>query len=213
MFHKIQLVGQNIMASAKGIPFNEFSHRIIGANTFRAFHRIDANGSGPKELFIEFLMEEKDRITSGLQSCKEIQEIDRLSEELHSKLKEKLSLNVKVHILENYNAVRKLVDLTLEHIGLLSNELSDYREDFIHLLRVPLDSYILNSSCLLSYNDKKKYNLGRSGLGFMKIKSPESYYEIQDHLRKLARSEKIDHPIYFDVLWRDRMNYKINILE
>jgi hypothetical protein len=213
MFHKIQLVGQNIMASAQGIPFNEFSNRIVGANTFRTFHRIDANGPGPKELFMDFLMQEKDRITSGLKSCKEIQEIDRLSEELHLKLKEKLSLNVKGHILKNYNAVRKLVDLTLEHMGLLSDQLCYYREDFIHFLRVPLDSYILNSSCLFSYDERKKYGLGKLGSGFMKIESLETYYEIQTHLRKLASSEKIDHSIYFDALWRDRINFKINILE
>jgi hypothetical protein len=59
----------------------------------------------------------------------------------------------------------------------------------------------------------KKYGLGKLGSGFMKIESLETYYEIQTHLRKLASSEKIDHSIYFDALWRDRINFKINILE
>ena len=51
-----------------------------------------------------------------------------------------------------------------------------------------------------------------NGGGFLSIKTKEQYYAIQSHLRNVAESNKIDHPIYFDVLWRDRITYTNNIL-
>jgi hypothetical protein len=135
-----------------------------------------------------------------------------LSNELEQTLKKELSKNVRPEILSNYNAVRKIIDLILEHVLLVSKELSNYRQQLIHFLRVPLDSFILNSSCLFTFNERKKFELKANAV-FLSVKKKEQYDSIQNHLASIANESKIDHPIYFDILWRDRINFKFNILE
>ena len=148
-----------------------------------------------------------------LKLCKSTQDIDFLSEKLEIALRNELSENVIKRVLVSYNSVRKLIDLILEQIVLVFCDLDGFRKKLIHLLRVPLDSFILNSSCLFSFNERKQLNLDNNVGGFLSIKTKEQYYAIQSHLRNVAESNKIDHPIYFDVLWRDRINYQYNLFE
>jgi hypothetical protein len=210
---EVQEIGERIMLNAgKSLDYDTLAKSIISGNTLRAFHRIDVNKSGPKEIINCFLINSKDSIINQLRKCKSAKDFDLLSNELEQTLKKELSKNVRPEILSNYNAVRKIVDLILEHVVLVSNELSNYRQQLIHFLRVPLDSFILNSSCLFTFNERKKFEL-TTNAGFLSIKKKEHYDSIQNHLASIANESKIDHPIYFDILWRDRINFKLNILE
>jgi hypothetical protein len=165
---EVQEIGESIMLNAsKPIDYDTLSKSIISGNTLRAFHRIDINKSGPKEIMNYFLINSKDSIIKGLTKCKCAKDFDFLSHELEQTLKKELSKNVRPEILSNYNAVRKIIDLILEHVLLVSKELSNYRQQLIHFLRVPLDSFILNSSCLFTFNERKKFEL-KVNAGFFK---------------------------------------------
>jgi hypothetical protein len=210
---EVQEIGERIMLNAsEPIDYDTLAKSIISGNTLRAFHRIDVNKSGPKEIINCFLINSKDSIIKGLTKCKCAKDFDFLSHELEQTLKKELSKNVRPEILSNYNAVRKIIDLILEHVLLVSKELSNYRQQLIHFLRVPLDSFILNSSCLFTFNERKKFEL-KVNAGFLSVKKKEQYDSIQNHLASIANESKIDYPIYFDILWRDRINFKLNILE
>jgi hypothetical protein len=214
IFQEIQLVGDRIMLNPiKSLKFEELYYQIVAGNTLRAFHRIDKNATGPTEIVQDFIFSSKDKIINTLKNAQTTDDIDFLSNELFKELKSQLAKNVRKDILNNYNAVRKLVDLILEHVALIAKELNDYRHQIIGFLRVPLDSYILNSDCLFTYNERKKFELGTIGGGFTRIKTKNQYDSVQAHLVKIAESYKITYPIYFDVLWRNRLNYHLNILE
>jgi hypothetical protein len=213
IFQEIQSAGDRIMLNPyKPLAFEKFYMKIVGGNTLRAFHRNDKNSKGPTEIIREFIWNSKDEIIVGLKKVNSNADIDQLSDELFKKLKARLEVNVKKEVLENYNAVRKLVDLILEHIALIATELNDYRNQIIPYLRVPLDSFILNSDCLFTYTERENFGLGANGSGFLSVQNQDQYDRIQNHLIHVAKSCNISYPIYFDVLWRDRMNYQFNLI-
>ena len=192
------------------ISFIQISLEVIHLGLFTGLIK---ENSGPRSIILNFLTSNKLSLIEELKSCKSIEDIDFLSEKLEIALRNELSENVIKRVLVSYNSVRKLIDLILEQIVLVFCDLDGFRKKLIHLLRVPLDSFILNSSCLFSFNERKQLNLDNNGGGFLSIKTKEQYYAIQSHLRNVAESNKIDHPIYFDVLWRDRINYQYNLFE
>lgn len=213
IFQEIQIAGDRIMLNPdEPLDFDKFYKKIVGGNTLRAFHRKDKIAKGPTEIIREFITHSKVQIIEGLEKAKSTEDIDLLSDELFRELKVRLEVNVQDRVLKNYNAVRKLVDLILEHVALIATELNENRKQIIPFLRVPLDSFILNSDCLFTYQDRQKFKLGAVGGGFSKIKTKEQYDSVQSHLIQVAKSCEISYPIYFDVLWRDRINYQFNLL-
>ena len=213
-FSQIELAGNRIMYNpTELIYFDEFYNRIVAKNTLRAFQRIDKNNQGPTEIVREFIINSKFQIIEGLKKTKSTKDIDLLSDELFKKLKSSLEVNVQVRVLKNYNAVRKLIDLILEHVTLIAKELDGFRHEVIKHLRVPLDSFILNSDCLFTYAKREEFKLGKIGSGFLSIETKEQYHRVQNHILQVAESCSISHPIYFDVLWRDRINYQSNLFE
>ena len=213
IFEEIQSAGNRIMLNpAKPLEFEKFYMKIVGGNTLRAFHRKDNNATGPTEIVRDFIFSSKVQIIEGLKKAKNSADIDQLSDELFQELKEKLEVNVQDHVLKNYNAVRKLVDLILEHVALIATELNENRKQIIPYLRVPLDSFILNSDCLFKYQEREDFSLKANGGGFLSVRDKDQYHRIQNHLIKVAQSCKISNPIYFDVLWRDRINYQFNLI-
>ena len=195
------------------IYFDEFYNRIVAKNTLRAFYRNHKNNQGPTEIVREFIINSKFQIIEGLKKTKSTKDIDLLSDELYKKLKSSLEVNVQVRVLKNYNAVRKLIDLILEHVALIAKELDGFRHEVIKHLRVPLDSFILNSDWLFTYAEREEYKLGKIGSGFLRIETKEQYHRVQNHLLQVTTSCGISYPIYFDVLWRDRINYQSNLFE
>jgi len=214
IFSQIEIAGNRIMYNPKElIYFDEFYNRIVAKNTLRAFHRIHKNNQGPTEIVREFIINSKFQIIEGLKKTKSTKDIDLLSDELYKKLKSSLEINVQDRVLKNYNAVRKLIDLILEHVALIAKELDGFRQEVIKHLRVPLDSFILNSDCLFTYAEREEFKLGKIGSGFLRIETKEQYYRVQNHLLQVTASCGISYPIYFDVLWRDRINYQSNLFE
>ncbi len=212
IFQEIQNAGERIMLNpVEPLDFQNFYKKIIGSNTLRAFHRNDVNKIGPTEIVRDFIINSKDFIIDGLKETKSNRDIDLLSHELFKELKSKLELNVKKEILDIYNCVRKLVDLILEHFALVAKELNTYRNLIISYLRVPLDSFILNSDCLFTYKEREKLGLKIKGGGFLSVTNQKQYNDIQNHLIQVSKSCEISYPIYFDVLWRDRIHYTNNI--
>jgi hypothetical protein len=213
IFQEIQSAGDRIMLNPKiTLVYDEFYREIFGGNTLRAFHRKDINKIGPTEIVREFIRNSKDQIIDSLKKVNSTADIDQISDELLQELKVKLVVNVQDRVLQNYNAVRKLVDLILEHVALIATELNENRKQIIPSLRVPLDSFILNSDCLFTFTEREKFGLGANVSGFLSVHDQDQYGRIQNHLIQVAKSCKISCPIYFDVLWRDRANFKNNIL-
>jgi hypothetical protein len=213
IFEEIQSAGNRIMLNPKEpLDFDKFYMKIVRGNTLQAFHRNDINKIGPTEIIHEFIGNSKDQIIEGLKKAKSTNDIESLSNELFKKLKSRMEVNVQDRVLKNYNAVRKLVDLILEQVALIAKELNDHLKQIIPFLRVPLDSFILNSDCLFTYQERKKFKLGAVGGGFSRIKTKEQYDSVQNHLIQVANSCEVSYPIYFDVLWRDRINYQFNLI-
>jgi hypothetical protein len=213
IFQEIQSAGDRIMLNPKStLEFDVFYNEIVGGNTLRAFHRKEKNSVGPTEIVREFIIHSKVQIIKGLEKAKSTDDIDLLSDEFFRELKARLEVNVQDRVLKNYNAVRKLVDLILEHVALIATELNENRKQIIPYLRVPLDSFILNSDCLFKYQEREDFSLKANGGGFLSVRDKDQYHRIQNHLIKVSQSCKISNPIYFDVLWRDRINYQFNIL-
>ena len=214
IFSQIEIAGNRIMYNpTKLIYFDKFYHRIVSGNTLRAFHRIDKTESGPTEIIRNFIFNSKEKIINELKKVKSTSDIDKLSADLFKDLKSKLSKNVRNEILGNYNSIRKLVDLIIEHVTLIAKELDGFRHEVIKHLRVPLDSFILNSDCLFTYTEREEFKLGKIGGGFLSIETKEQYHRVQNHLLRVSASCGISYPIYFDILWRDRINYQSNLFE
>jgi hypothetical protein len=111
-------------------------------------------------------------------------------------------------ILKSYNKIRKPIDLYIEHIVLMSKELSDYRKELIHYLFLPLDSWIFDSELIFTLEELKSKGLKR-GSGYGKLTIKEDYIYLQEILSKrvLEISNEISkkfYRIYLDLLWRNR---------
>ncbi|HEY8362336.1 MAG TPA: hypothetical protein VIK77_05565 [Tissierellaceae bacterium] len=198
----------------KGFQKTQFA---FNTNTVRKLERINKAKlvPGPKKLAQEFFCLNMEQILQKLKGIKEgdKQAFDKLSEEVSIQLRESLSKNVIPERLEVYNLVRKIVDLTFEHITAMAEELKGYRHILVPLLNVPLDGWILNSNIIFNKEEKKKLGISkgngnaRPGMGC--IKNLEKYQEIQAFIYEKAKNISKNggytfYPIYFDLLWNNR---------
>jgi hypothetical protein len=178
--------------------------RAIDNNTYRGFHRINKSLKGPKEIVEIFINSRLSWIIDCLKIVQNKQKYEYICKTITEELREQLKKNVKHHMLESYNKVRKPVDLILEHIVSMATELTEYRKSLIPFLAVPLDSHILNSDFI--FDQKSKALLGiKRGATYSDISCQRQYDDIQAFIQeKAADISTTFYPIYFDLLWNDR---------
>lgn len=176
---------------------------IISSNTFRGFHKINKNGKGCKCIAHEYFESNQKRIIKKLGQITNRYELDKFSDKLTNELKQKLT-NIKKEKLKSYNKVRKLIDLYLEHLVLLSsNTFITNRNKLLLILFIPLDQHILTNM-----RDYLKPEKIPSKPTMSSVIDKAMYDRIQKKLSVFCKQHKIPAPIALDLLWRDR--YKKN---
>jgi hypothetical protein len=172
---------------------------IISSNTYRGFHKINKNGKGCKCIAHEYFESNQKRIIKKLGQITNRYELDKFSEKLTTELKQKLT-NIKKEKLKSYNKVRKLIDLYLEHLVLLSpNTCISNRNKLLLILFIPLDQHILTN--MRDYLKPEKIPLRPT---MSSVIDKGMYDRIQKKLSDFCKQHKIPAPIALDLLWRDR---------
>jgi hypothetical protein len=191
------------------IEANDVLQYAIAGNTFRGFHRVDQSLDGASVIFRNVLDKKyTQKIVTKLQKITKEEDLNVLENEIVEVLKEKLKDNIKNDKLETYNRIRKPVDLFIENLVCLCKDFKHTdRERIIPWLFLPLDNYMFNSPIVfpkLDYNEfkiKRNFTMGN-------IKDEDTYNTIQNYLKTRAKELKLNHRIYFDLLWHDKYNGK-----
>jgi hypothetical protein len=180
----------------------------VASDTFRGFHmtkRAKQEGERGIDAYRKYMNEHGKRIIKMLQKIKDADKLDSFSCEISSKLKKEFQGVVLPKQLEPYNKVRKLVDLTFEHVALMAEELSCNRSNLVKILFLPLDSQMFNCCAVFAADDLKALGIKRD-FTYSRITEKDHYRRIQRFLAEKA--EKIQEStgtpfcrIYFDLLW------------
>jgi hypothetical protein len=196
--------GVCVTAEINGMPVQE-KMLAVNTNTFRVFKHIES----PKEQFIQFLTEKKDEILQTFAGAASSEALDGLAEKYIEALKGRLHPNKSEALnLDQYNAIRKPLDLYFEHIAAMCNDLSDCREKIVPLLRLPIDSQILNCHDIFGEDVRRRLGLNAVA-GFTKIARRDDYFCVQKLAKTRADSvsRQIGQPfhcIYWDLYWSKR---------
>lgn len=189
------------------------TEKTVSKNTSRAFHRLDKNRPSIAQDIDAYFIANKDYIINGLLKITNEQELHRFENNICNNIRKLPNLNIDKYKLNEYNLIRKPVDLFIEHFVLLANELHNKRNELIPFLFIPLDSWILSERSSLCFfeTDLRFYGI-RKGAGFTSIKDEDTYVKLQYLLNKNAKSfanlNGKFYRIYFDLLWRDRYKNK-----
>jgi hypothetical protein len=178
---------------------------VISSNSFRAFHKINKKGKGPKCLITEYFHRRHLVIKSELLKVNNREDLDKISNKFSLEIKNALK-NIQPSSLKSYNKTRKLVDLYFEHLVLLTDFLSESKRNLLlPLLFVPLDSQIL-----VRMRSEFKVGMIPSKPSMGSVVSKELYDKIQICLSSFCDLNGISAPITLDLLWRDRYLKKGN---
>ena len=183
----------------------------VAPNTFRGFHKTaeaKARGISGIEVYRNLIISNKDLIIKSLKECKSIEELSRLEDSLCLEFGKKLQGIVKPAMLNSYNKLRKVIDLTIEHVVSMADELDSVRAELSKLLFLPLDSQIFESEYIFTQAELSANGVCRSST-YSDVYSSKQYIALQEIALEKARmvSEYIGLPfsrIYFDLLWNKR---------
>lgn len=183
--------------------------RAISGNTVRALHRADKSITNV-DVIARFFDERRDTLLQQLAAIENRTQLDTLSDELRSALVRSLT-HVKPAMLGSYNRTRKLVDLALEHLVAMAGEIAPaLRARLVPMLYLPLDSRMLGNPALFDTATVQRI-AGAAAPGYGEITSRSGYAVLQSALDERCRSisgklGRSFHPIYCDLLWRERAN-------
>lgn len=188
------------------------TEKAVSRNTVRVFHRLDKNRPSIGHDIDGYFITNKNYIINGLLDVTNEQDLHSLENNICNNIRKLPNLNIDKLKLNEYNMIRKPVDLFIEHFVLLANELNNKRNALIPFLFVPLDKWILSERSEYCFEtDLRTYGI-RKGAGFTSIKNEDIYVKLQDLLnRNATRNAKLTgnfYRIYFDLLWRDRYKNK-----
>jgi hypothetical protein len=171
--------------------------KVFASNTSRAFTKIDKGAPGAAEIYDQVVLEERQRILRELDAATSRESISSISEWLRGAIIPRLT-NIKPDRLKSFNRTRKPVDLYLMNLVAMGKEFASCRDRLVPLLHLPLDAQMLS----------KVFDSPTESFGT--IETQHNYEELQDRSVKLAKwvSKRIGrpfYPIYFELLWRDRI--------
>lgn len=175
--------------------------------TFRAFHRIDKSpgAKGAKAAYDLFFREKQELIRNDLSQVKSRHDLHQVCEAWRTRIAKNL-VNVKPHLLESYNRMRKPIDLYIMNLVALAKEAVDLRERLIPMLFLPLDGEMFQKAFCIE--ELQKHGLSRRSK-YGDVKTEAEYLSLQRIIQERSRdwSDELGmdvHPIYFDMMWRDR---------
>ena len=184
--------------------------RAVAGNTFRGFHKIDKTLLGAAAVFKEYFNMNCNTLVEALNSVQNTADLDKLCDEISEKIAGQLT-NICAEHLNSYNKIRKPVDLYVEHLVAMSCEMATKRPHLMPLLRLPIDSQIIQCKHLFCGAELKANALSR-GSSFSDVKSKDSYDNIQCLIAKKAvivtqQYQTPFYPIYFDLIWGNRRDH------
>ncbi|MGA2780809.1 MAG: hypothetical protein ABSF13_02685 [Smithella sp.] len=188
----------------------------VAKNTWRAHHRKDTSRTGSSKIFMDFFSNNQNKMLNDLQGVKNRSNLHEVANFWVSEIRPKLS-NVKTHILNSYNSIRKPIDLYFYNLVSMAVEVpNETRLFLIPILFLPVDSQILGIFSLernqefgiFSYNQLRILGLTHQS-SYGHVKTESTYNKLQDIITIRAKelSECCSapfYPIYFEMLWNER---------
>lgn len=188
----------------------------VAKNTWRAHHRQDKSQVGSSTIFINFFVKNKNSILHDLKNVQSRKSLHDVSNVWVSNISPELK-NLKTHVLNSYNSIRKPIDLYFFALISMAEEFSnDFRSSLIPLLFLPVDSQMLGKFPIGNNHDFHIFDYNQlRGLGlthlssYGHIKTEKTYIDLQKiaSLRAKEISESCSlpfYPIYFELLWSHR---------
>jgi len=188
----------------------------VAPNTWRAHHRKDTTRAGSSKIFMNFFTDNKNKILNDLQGVKNRSTLHGVANFWVSEIRPKLN-NVKTHILNSYNSIRKPIDLYFYCLVSMAVEVPNETRSFlIPILFLPVDSQILGTFSLgrnqefhiFSYNQLRELGLTHQS-SYGHVKTENTYNKLQDIITDRAKEvgkccSAPFYPIYFEMLWNER---------
>ena len=109
---------------------------------------------------------------------------------IRKELRTQLHGHIESKILDSYNALRKPIDLYMEHVVAMANELNGYRQQLVPLLALPLDGNMMRRPELEQV--RRQHGI-RRGAGFPSVCDETAYCNLQNALR--SRCETVSTTI------------------
>ena len=202
-------------AAVHGVAGRVHAMRAVSGNTVRGLHKLDKDASNVDAIASHFVAQQHAMLHS-LANLETRMQYDAFCDELRAGLAAALS-HVKPEMLVSYNRIRKLVDLVMEHLVAMAEEIKPaLRARLVPWLYLPLDSQMLGNEVLFDTAIVQRI-AGQARPGYGQIRQRSDYVTLQTALdaRCQILSDQIGqpmHPIYFDLLWRDRLHATGGIL-
>ena len=185
------------------------SQRAVSANTWRRLHRKDNTSMGPSKVFVLYFNDKKKQLLNALADINCLDDYHAMLNDVRQDLLPQLNNHIKQNIIASYNAVRKPIDLYLEHLVAMAKELNEHREKLVPFLSLPLDSYMMASPDCFEDKELKRNDIQR-GDGYPHVRTEAAYIDLQQALRgrcdMLSDMTGADvYPIFLDLLWGQRL--------
>jgi hypothetical protein len=120
---------------------------------------------------------------------------------------------------QNYFQTEKIIIKDREHIS-ISSSIDQYFKPIKSNLKVNFGGTKTNFKNIVNNSNLRNVKNLNADYGFELVgcELDTEYYQqglkrVQNHLLQVTTSCGISYPIYFDVLWRDRINYQSNLFE
>lgn len=197
-------IGDKVFLSPNPLlSYDNLAKCSLGSNTYRGFHRKDTKKPGAASIFKKFLMEKRSFIQSKIKEVKSEIDLDNLLKELCNSLLAELRINIRADQLISFNKIRKPVDIVIQHMIAMGEDFNSERTIITNLLFLPLDSQIFQSGFIFTDQEAKNLSIKRN-YTFKDIRCESHYSDIQVFLKEKAKRIKLNHRIYFDLVWKDR---------
>ncbi len=189
------------------------SFAAVEQNTFRGFHRCNKDSFGAKFYFVKYFTENKDVLIGKFNEVQNKADYEQILNDICTDMKNSLRGVIVDKHLHSYNKLRKPVDLYVQHLISMSKETKYLRSKLTPFMGLPLDSQIFQSQLIFTEQELRRNNLTRRS-SYGNVSNADCYNSLQNLIIEKSSeiSLKLDnrkfYPIYFDLLWSDRINRK-----
>lgn len=195
------------MAFASAFREGHSERRDAVGVTFRGFYKVVKTLGGAKEVYDSFFLRNKHTLLKEFAGVRNRESLHRLSDKWRQQIVKGLG-NIRPEHLASYGKTRKPIDLYVMNLVAMADEFGGLREQLVPLLFLPLDSQMFQKA--FTADELRPFGLSaRSTYG--DVRGANDYWALQDVANSRARdlTERLGttvHPIYLDMLWRDRIN-------